>query len=51
MRNIKWFPHFCPVHHHLIIILLEEALLNNHKINEPESLYVEIYQYILGIEA
>ena len=30
------------------IILLEEVKLNNHKINELESLHVEIYHYVLG---
>ena len=28
--------------------ILEEAYLNNHKINEIESLHAEIYQYVLG---
>ena len=36
---------FCPCFHHL---LLEEACLNNLKINELESLHVEIYHYVLG---
>ena len=31
-----------------LLLLLEEAYLNNHKINELESLHVEIYHYVLG---
>ena len=32
----------------ILLFLLEEAYLNNHKINEFESLHVEIYHYVLG---
>ena len=45
------FKNFVHVLLHLLFILLlflEEAYLNNHKINELESLHVEIYHYVLG---
>ena len=32
----------------LILLLVEEAYLGNRKINEVESLNVEMYQYVLG---
>ena len=37
---------FLPCFQHLIL-LLEEAYLNNHEINEVESLHVEMYHYVL----
>ena len=45
----KGFLHFVHVLLHLLLLLLlEEAYLNNHKINELESLHVERYHYLLG---
>ena len=43
----KRFPHF--VHVLLHLLLVEEAQLNYHKINEVESLHVEMYRdYIIS---
>ena len=38
------------VHMHVLhlLLLLEEAELNNHNINELESLHMEMYCYVLG---
>ena len=40
----KWISTFCLCFQHLLLI----TYLNNHKINEFESLHVEMYHYVLG---